>query len=107
MRPYGTSEQLERRREHALELLEEGKSVETIAARVGVNPQSVRCWRREQKRPKEKSEHPPGRPSYLTKVQIKQLEKELMRGTYAHEYSEDYWTLDRWACHLDLIQGAL
>lgn len=96
MRPYGTSEQLEKRRKHALELLRQGKLVEEVAAQVGVNPQSVRRWRREQKRPKKKqSDRYPGRPSYLTKAQVKRLEKELLRGAYAHGYSEDYWTLDR------------
>jgi transposase len=95
MRSYGTSEQLGKRRRHALELLKQGKTVREVAAQVGVNPQSVRRWRREQKHLKKKSERPPGRPSYLTKAQIKQLEKELLRGAYAHGYSEDYWTLDR------------
>jgi transposase len=28
-------------------------------------------------------------------VQLKELEKELLRGAYAHGYSEDYWTLER------------
>jgi len=95
MRPYGTSEQLRKRREHALKLLKEGRSVEAVAAQVGASPQSVRRWRREQKHPKPKSERPLGRPSHLSKVQVKQLGKELLRGAYAHGYSEDYWTLDR------------
>ncbi len=94
MRPYGTSEQLEKRRESALEQLKQGRSVQAVAAQAGVDPQSVRRWRREQKRPK-KGGRSPGRPSYLTKAQIKQLEKELLKGAYAHGYSEDYWTLDR------------
>ena len=95
MRPYGTSQQLKKRREHVLELLKQGKSVEAVAAQAGIHPQSVRRWRREQKRPRKKSAQPPGRPSYLTTVQIKKLEKEMMRGAYAHGYREDYWTLDR------------
>ena len=95
MRPYGTSEQLKKRREHALELLKGGKSVKAVAAQTGVSEHSVRRWRQEQKHPRQKSERPPGRPSYLTKAQVKQLEKELLRGAYAHGYSEDYWTLDR------------
>lgn len=95
MRPYGTSEQLEKRRKHALKLLRQGEAVKVVAAQMGVSEQSVRRWRREQKHPKKKSERPPGRPSYLTKAQVKQLERELLRGAYAHGYSEDYWTLDR------------
>jgi len=95
MRPYGTSDQLKKRREEALQLLKGGVSVDAVAAQMGVNPQSVRRWRREQKHPKEKSERAPGRAAYLTEKQIKKLEKELLRGAYAHGYSEDYWTLDR------------
>lgn len=95
MRPYGTSEQLGKRRKHALELLRKGVSVKAIAEQIDVSEQSVRRWRREHKHPKKKGERAPGRPSYLTKAQIKRLEKELLRGAYAHGYSEDYWTLDR------------
>jgi transposase len=95
MRPYGTSEQLKKRRKEALKLLKRCVSVEAVATQAGVDPQSVRRWRREQNHPKEKSERPPGRSAYLTKEQIQKLEKELLRGAYAHGYSEDYWTLDR------------
>jgi transposase len=35
------------------------------------------------------------KPAYLAKDQIKKLEQELLKGAYAHGYSEDYWTLDR------------
>jgi transposase len=95
MRPYGTSEQLKKRRKEALKLLKGGASVEGVAAQAGVAAQSVRRWRREQKHPKKKSERSPGRSAYLMKEQIQRLEKELLRGAYAHGYSEDYWTLDR------------
>ena len=95
MRPYGTTEQLKKRRAHALELLKQGEPVKEVAAKAGVDPQSVRRWCREQKHPRKKSARPLGRPGYLTKEQLKQLEKELLRGAYAHGYSEDYWTLDR------------
>jgi transposase len=94
MRPYGTSEQLQARRDRGLKLLKRGKSVEEVAARMKVTVRSVYRWQREQKQPKRKSERPPGKPAYLTKEQIKKLEGELLRGAYAHGYSEDYWTLD-------------
>jgi len=95
MRPYGTSKQLQERREHALKLLEQGKSVKDVAIKMSVRDRSVSRWRQERKRPKKKSERPPGKPSYLSKNQIQQLERELLKGAYAHGYSEDYWTLDR------------
>jgi transposase len=95
MRPYGTSQQLQKRREQALILLKEGKSAEEVAARMKVTVRSVYRWQQEQKQPKPESERPPGKPAYLTKDQIKKLEQELLKGAYAHGYSEDYWTLDR------------
>lgn len=95
MRPYGTSKQLQERRDQALKLLTQGKSVEEIAARMKVTVRSVYRWQQEQQQPKGKSERPPGKPAYLTKDQIKQLEQELLKGAYAHGYSEDYWILDR------------
>jgi len=95
MRPYGTSQQLQDRRERALKLLEEGKSAKAVADRMKVTVRSVYRWQQEQKQPKPKSERSPGKPAYLTKEQIKKLEHELLKGAYAHGYSEDYWTLDR------------
>lgn len=95
MRPYGTSQQLQRRREQALKLLKAGKSAKEVAARMKVTVRSVYRWQQEQKQPKPKSERAPGRPAYLTEEQIKKLEQELLKGAYAHGYSEDYWTLDR------------
>jgi transposase len=95
MRPNGTSQQLQKRREQALMLLKAGKSAEEVADRMKVTVRSVYRWQQEQKQPKPKSERPPGKPAYLTKDQIKKLEQELLKGAYAHGYSEDYWTLDR------------
>lgn len=95
MRPNGTSQQLQKRRGQALKFLKAGKSAEEVAARMKVTVRSVYRWQQEQKHPKPKSERPPGKPAYLTKEQIKQLEQELLKGAYAHGYSEDYWTLDR------------
>lgn len=95
MRPYGTSEQLQARREQALNLLARGQSVEEVAARMKVTVRSVYCWQQEHKQPKLEFERLPGKPAYLSKEQIKKLEGELLKGAYAHGYSEDYWTLDR------------
>ncbi|MBI2759306.1 MAG: hypothetical protein HYX49_11585 [Chloroflexi bacterium] len=95
MRPYGTSQQLQKRHEQALILLKEGKSAEEVAARKQATVGSVYRWQQEQKQPKPKSERPPGKPAYLAKGQLKKLEQELLKGAYAHGYGEDYWTLDR------------
>lgn len=95
MRPYGTSKQLRRRRQRALGLLKQGKAVAQVSAQVGVTRCSVYRWRREEKQPKQKRNEAPGKPAYVSKEQIQELEQELLCGAYAHGYSEDYWTLDR------------
>jgi transposase len=95
MRPYGTSPQLQKRRQQAQELLEEGRTVEQVAKQVGVTARSIYRWRQEEKHPKKKSARPPGKPAFISKTQIKRLEKELLRGAYIHGYMEDYWTLER------------
>jgi transposase len=76
-------------------LLRQGKPVSEVARAVGVIDRTVRRWREEANHPKKRSERPPGKPSYLWPKQIKRLERELLRGAYAHGYAEDYWTLDR------------
>jgi transposase len=95
MRPLGTDEQLAKRRQKALELLRQGKAIKDIARNLGTTERSVRRWREDAKHPKKKSERGPGKPGYLSKQQIQRLERELLKGAYAHGYAEDYWTLDR------------
>lgn len=98
MRPYGTSEQLARRRHHALDLLRQGQGPTQAAQQVGATPQSVCRWRRESKRAHRKRKpagRTPGRPSRLSNVQLQQLVAALERGAYTYGYAEDYWTLDR------------
>ena len=94
MRPYGTSKQLQKRRQRAFGLLKRGKSVVQVAAQLGVTRWSVYRWRQKETT-KQKSERAPGKPAYVSNEHIKRLEQELLRGAYAHGYSEDYWTLDR------------
>lgn len=98
MRPFGTSEQLAYRRKRALKLLRHGYGPTQVARRVGATIQSVCRWRRESKHPKRKSashQRAPGRPSRLSKSQIRRLVSALNGGAYAFGYAEDYWTLDR------------
>ena len=95
MRPFGTSQQLARRRQTALDLLRQGRSPTEIAQRVGATPQSVCRWRRESQRPRHKSKRKPGCPSRLSAAQLRRLVSALKRGAYAYGYAEDYWTLDR------------
>lgn len=96
MRPFGTSNQLAKRRQHALFLLRHGQGPTQVARVVGATPQSVCRWRRESLRPKRKRRgHPPGRPDRLSARQRRRLVAALKRGAYAWGYAEDYWTLDR------------
>ncbi len=96
MRPFGTSEQLARRRQRALALLRQGLSAKQVAQRVGVTARSIRRWQQESKRPQPKHRGPgPGRPRRLTAAQLQRLERALGRGAFAYGYAEDYWTLDR------------
>lgn len=98
MRPFGTSEQVARRRERALDLLQQGLNPGEVARRVGATRQSVHRWRREArttKSSKPKSRKRPGRPSLLSAAKQRRLTKALQRGAYANGYAEDYWTLDR------------
>lgn len=95
MRPLGTNEQLAKRRQKALEMLKQGKAIKDIARNLGTAERSVRRWREDAEHPKKKSAREPGKPGYLSKQQIQRLERELLKGAYAHGYTEDYWTLDR------------
>ena len=98
MRPFGTSEQVARRRERALDLLQQGLNSSEVARRVGATRQSVNRWHREArttKSSKPKSRKRPGRPSLLSTAKQRRLAKALKRGAYANGYAEDYWTLDR------------
>jgi transposase len=96
MRPFGTSEQLARRRQRAQGLLQGGQSPKQVAQRVGVTEQSVRRWRHESKRPKRKrATRGPGHPCRLSPAQRERLKRALKRGAYVYGYAEDYWTLDR------------
>ena len=98
MRPFGTSEQLAQRRQRALNWLRHGQSLAQVAKRIGATPQSVCRWRREAQQPQHKrkrSVRRPGRPSRLSKSQLRHLVSALEEGAYAYGYAEDYWTLDR------------
>src|SRR5215470_20428882 len=95
MRPLGTREQLAKRHQKVLELLESGKAIKEIARQLRTTDRSIRRWREEAKHPKKKGKRGPGKEAYLSKQQIKKLERELLKGAYAHGYGEDYWTLDR------------
>ena len=98
MRPQGTAQQLQKRRERAIELLQSGKTLSVTARAVGAAPSSVLRWQRayEQQGPKGLITKPiPGRPSRLTAAQVRRLVRLLLKGPLAAGYKTDLWTLTR------------
>lgn len=96
MRPFGTSQQLARRRQRAQDLLRQGQSPKQVAKRVGTTERSVRRWQQESKCLRRKSRgRAPGRPCRLKPSQLRGLINALERGAFHYGYAEDYWTLDR------------
>ena len=98
MRPHGSPEELERRRERALELLEEGLAPVEVAKRVGVDRRSVRRWKaayRQGGKRALKAQPAPGRPLKLSIADREQLEQILIKGPRAAGYSNELWTCRR------------
>ena len=98
MRPHGSPKELERRRERALELLQEGLSPVDVARRLGVDRRSVRRWKsayRDGGRQALKAKPVPGRPPKLTSEDRDRLETLLLEGAQAAGYPSDLWTCRR------------
>jgi len=98
MRPYGSAKLLEKRRRKAMELLEDGLSLNAAARRLGCAPISVKRWRDASKERGEEALKPlavPGRPSKLTGRQQRRLVKILLQGAIKNGYRTDLWTTAR------------
>lgn len=98
MRPFGSPEELERRRLRALALLEEGLMPSEVARRVGVDRRSVRRWRAAARKHGEagvRARAAPGRPSKLTPRHKRRLEDLLLKGPLATGFDTDLWTCPR------------
>jgi transposase len=98
MRPYGTPQQLEKRRRLAIEMLKAGKPAATVARAVSASRSSVQRWQECYERAGAAglcSKPIPGRPARLTDKQKARLEKLLLKGAAKAGYVTDLWTLDR------------
>jgi transposase len=96
MRPFGTTQQLARRRKHALRLLRRGKTPQQVAKKVGATERSVRRWYQQAHAASPNpAQRRPGRPARLNELQVKHLKETLLEGALAHGYIEEYWTLAR------------
>jgi len=98
MRPHGSPVQLERRRLHALTLLDQGVPPVDVARTLGVNRRSVRRWHaraRSRGRDALRAVPAPGRPPRLDPSAKRRLEQHLLRGAQAAGFPTDLWTCPR------------
>jgi transposase len=98
MRPKGSAEALEVRRQIAGRLLQEGMGIRQVARLVGAAPGSVFRWKKalEEGGKEALAAKPhPGRPSRLTAEQKEGLKATLLRGPRAAGFRTDLWTLKR------------
>ena len=104
MRPYGSPEQLEQRRLHAIALFEKGLAPVDIAERLKADRRSVRRWKAsflKEGHGGVKAKPASGRPPKLAAPQKRQLERSLLKGAQSSGYPTDLWTCPRIG---DLIQ---
>lgn len=104
MRPFGSPEQLERRRLKAMELLDLGKQPVEVARILRVDRRSVRRWQAAYRREGEqalRAKPATGRPARLTEAELSSLREMLLEGATAQGFPTDLWTCPRVA---DLIR---
>ena len=98
MRPAGSPEELQRRRERAIALLKEGIAPVDVASRVGVDRRSVRRWKAAHRRAGTAgiaAQPTPGRPCALKEHHKRRLEKLLLKGARGCGFPTDLWTCAR------------
>src|SRR5215831_7484523 len=98
MRPSGTGKQLERRRRHAVALLQAGVSYREVAGQVRSTLSSVARWNQAHRRDRRnglRARPIPGRPCRLSAAQQERLKGVLLRGAEAAGYRTELWTLKR------------
>jgi transposase len=96
-RPIGTPAELERRRRHAVELMERGESPTTVARILGVARPSLYRWRKAARsQPDGLAAKPhPGPAPGLRDDQLEHLEDLLLDGPGAHGWPTELWTAKR------------
>ena len=98
MRPFGSPQQLQQRRERAIDLLEQGAAPVDVARRLNVDRRSVRRWKAAwlEKGGRGIEARPaPGRPPKLTPSQRRRLERLLLKGARSCGFATDLWTCSR------------
>jgi len=95
MRPHGTQEQLERRRQRAIALLGNRLTPLAVARKIGCAVSSVYQWKdrwRKGGTAALQAKPVPGRPPKLSARQQQALVQILVEGPLRHGYSTDLWT---------------
>lgn len=108
MRPVGSPEELQRKREHAIRLLEQGLTQAEIARSLDVDSRSVRRWKHDWSLggwTALKAVPASGRPLKLSSVQRQRLEKQLLKGAQSAGFPSDLWTCPRVAEHIERSFG--
>ncbi len=98
MRPPGSAEQLQKRREYAIRLLKGGKPPATVARAVCASRSSILRWQAAYQELGAKglqAKPIPGRSARLSPKQRTKLEQLLLDGPLAAGYQTDLWTLAR------------
>ena len=98
MRPKGSADRLEYRRQLASRLLDEGQGINEVARLVAASPSSVHRWKEQKEQHGEaglKAKPHPGRGCQLTAQDQEQLTQMLVDGPLAAGYDTDLWTCAR------------
>ncbi len=98
MRPFGSPEQLQRRRLRAIQLLDSGVRPVEVARNVGADRRSVRRWQAAYRREGEEAllaKPASGRPPKLTGAELDTLREMLLEGAQEQGYPTDLWTCRR------------
>jgi transposase len=95
MRPKGSADELERRRRHAVGLLERGEPRHLVARILGVCPETLSRWKRMARAGGLQAKPQPGGVNRLTDADCRELETLLSKGAVAHGWLNNLWTAGR------------
>src|SRR3954471_4499686 len=105
-RPIGTAAELERRRQRAVALVEQGEPRATVARVLGAHPKTLARWLRQANQPgglQAKPQRGP-RPG-LNELPLRQLEQLLLDGARFHGWKNELWTAARVARLIERFFG--
>src|SRR4051794_39513260 len=101
-RPFGTADELERRRKQAVQAVTGGESRTTVAKVLGVHIKTIARWVRAARKPGGLDAKPqPAPASGLTDADLRKLEGLLAKGAKAHGWHNELWTAARVARLID------